>query len=250
MSSSVHCAADEFSAVAPGSFDLILLNSVVQYFPSFEYLVEVLRAASTRLAPGGIIYLGDLRHQGILPVFHMDVLLKCASDQTPMFALREELARRVEEEQELAISPAALHELRHQIPGLSAPCVALKDGSRHNELSRFRYDAMIRWQAATSETAQPATLDWTRDLACSVDELRRVLESRALPALRVKNIPNARLLRAARALRAADGDDFANAGALRAHLATDLPEGIEPEALRSLGTRLGRRGTAHVERDE
>ena len=35
-------AADDFSGMDAGSFDVVVLNSVVQYFPSADYLVEVL----------------------------------------------------------------------------------------------------------------------------------------------------------------------------------------------------------------
>jgi amino acid adenylation domain-containing protein len=236
----VSCAANDLAAIAPGAFDVILLNSVVQYFPSFDYLVEVVRTATARLAPGGFLYLGDIRHYGILPVFHVDVLLQRAADHTSVSALRDELARRLEEEQELAISPAALHELRHQVPGLGPPLATLKRGWRHNELTRFRYDALMRWQAPALALARPVTLHWDDDLASSLDELRRTLETDATSALLVQSIPNARLLRASRATRALRGGDFATAGALRAHLETSgSPEGVEPEALWSLGSQLG-----------
>jgi SAM-dependent methyltransferase/acyl carrier protein len=238
----VSCAANDLEAIAPGAFDVILLNSVVQYFPSFDYLVEVVRAATARLVPGGFLYLGDIRHYGILPVFHADVLLQRAADQTPVCALRDELARRLEEEQELAISPAALHELQHQVPGLGPPGAALKRGWRHNELSRFRYDALMRWQAPVSAPARPVALHWEHDLASNLDQLRCVLETDATPALLVQSIPNARLLHASRVTHAVRAGDFATVGALRAHLEkSGSPELVEPEALWSLGSQLGRR---------
>src|SRR6185503_8125304 len=48
-----HAAADDFSGIEPGSFDVVVLNSVVQYFPSPEYLERVLRAAMRAVRPGG-----------------------------------------------------------------------------------------------------------------------------------------------------------------------------------------------------
>ncbi|MBV9728578.1 MAG: AMP-binding protein, partial [Pseudonocardiales bacterium] len=45
-----------------GVFDTVILNSVIQYFPSVEYLVEVLEAALRLLAPGGAVFLGDVRN--------------------------------------------------------------------------------------------------------------------------------------------------------------------------------------------
>ena len=46
--------ATDLGAIAEGQFDLVLLNSVVQYFPSFDYL-GVVRAAAVR-RPGGLLY--------------------------------------------------------------------------------------------------------------------------------------------------------------------------------------------------
>ncbi len=46
-------AAHELQDLPEGRFDLVVLNSVVQYFPSAGYLVDVLRTARRLLAPGG-----------------------------------------------------------------------------------------------------------------------------------------------------------------------------------------------------
>ena len=44
--------AEDFSDIAPGSFDTIVINSVVQYFPGVDYLIEVLSQAVERCASG------------------------------------------------------------------------------------------------------------------------------------------------------------------------------------------------------
>ena len=41
-------------------FDAVILNSVVQYFPGVDYLLEVLDGAIERVRPGGFVYLGDV----------------------------------------------------------------------------------------------------------------------------------------------------------------------------------------------
>jgi amino acid adenylation domain-containing protein len=43
-----------------GPFDLVVMSSVVQFFPDVEYLYTVLESASRLLRPGGRIVLGDL----------------------------------------------------------------------------------------------------------------------------------------------------------------------------------------------
>src|SRR5262249_8436477 len=51
--------AHELSFVADDSCDLVIINSVVQYFPDFEYLLKVLSEAVRVTATGGHIFVGD-----------------------------------------------------------------------------------------------------------------------------------------------------------------------------------------------
>src|SRR5262249_31386237 len=45
-----------------GYFDTIILNSVVQYFPNTGYLAVVIDNAMDLLAPGGALFIGDVRN--------------------------------------------------------------------------------------------------------------------------------------------------------------------------------------------
>lgn len=63
-------AAHDIDVLPAGSFDLIILNSVVESFPGYGYLRSVLDKAAALLAPGGVLFLGSLwdldRQQGYL----------------------------------------------------------------------------------------------------------------------------------------------------------------------------------------
>jgi amino acid adenylation domain-containing protein len=50
----------DIDLLSPGSLDLIILNSVVESFPGFGYLADVLDKALTLLAPGGSLFLGSI----------------------------------------------------------------------------------------------------------------------------------------------------------------------------------------------
>jgi amino acid adenylation domain-containing protein len=54
-------AAHDLDLLAGRSFDLIVLNSVIESFPGFGYLADVLNRAAGLLAPGGAIFLGNIR---------------------------------------------------------------------------------------------------------------------------------------------------------------------------------------------
>ena len=55
-----HMAAHDMDLLPAGSFDLIVMNSVIESFPGYGYLRSVLDKAATLLAPGGVMFLGSL----------------------------------------------------------------------------------------------------------------------------------------------------------------------------------------------
>lgn len=62
------CMADDMAGL--GVFDVVVLNSVVQYFPDQAYLDRVLTAAATC---GGDVFIGDVRDMRLLGEFHLSV---------------------------------------------------------------------------------------------------------------------------------------------------------------------------------
>ena len=67
--------ADDFSGIDAGDFDMVVINSVVQYLPSMDYLVDVLTGAVAAVAAGGQIFVGDLRSFPLLKAYHTSVEL-------------------------------------------------------------------------------------------------------------------------------------------------------------------------------
>ena len=57
--------AHVIEALPRGHFDTIILNSVVQYFPHAGYLAEVIDNAMELLAPGGALFIGDVRNHAL-----------------------------------------------------------------------------------------------------------------------------------------------------------------------------------------
>src|SRR5205807_805833 len=73
-------AAHELGAIQPAGFDVVVLNSVAQYFPDVRYLMNVLRLALGALAPGGAVFVGDVRSLPLLEAFATSVELAQAPD--------------------------------------------------------------------------------------------------------------------------------------------------------------------------
>src|SRR6201993_4528814 len=62
-------------ALPRGYFDTIILNSVIQYFPNAGYLAEVIDNAMDLLAPGGALFIGDVRNHTRQAAFQTAVAL-------------------------------------------------------------------------------------------------------------------------------------------------------------------------------
>lgn len=153
------CAeAKDFSNVPPHRYDLILINSVVQYFPSLEYLTEVIEKSLSVLSDDGVIFIGDVRDYRLLEVFHLSLLLH-GKVETPTSdpALRRKLQRSVETESELLVDPTWFLLLRDRLLEVSSVAIMPKISKHTNEMSAFRYDVMVQKRASTR---LPTEVNW------------------------------------------------------------------------------------------
>jgi amino acid adenylation domain-containing protein len=67
-------ASHDIDVIAPGSLDLIVMNSVIESFPGFGYLADVLDKAVTLLAPGGALFLGSIWDLDRKDAYHNDLV--------------------------------------------------------------------------------------------------------------------------------------------------------------------------------
>jgi len=211
--------AHDLGDLPAGSFDAIVLNSVVQYFPSVEYLLDVLDICVRLLAPGGALFLGDIRSLPQLEAFHVSVALANASGETPLAEVRGRVEQALAQESELIIDPAFFDAVRTRLPRISTCVMRLKSGRGRNELVRFRYDALLRAEADPESAPVVVSGDGVRALARITDALASTPVS-----ARINDLPNVRVSRDLRAVEllysttgvvrqlnvALDGDDLAS----------------------------------------
>jgi amino acid adenylation domain-containing protein/non-ribosomal peptide synthase protein (TIGR01720 family) len=205
-------AADDFAGLPPGGFDTVVLNSVIQYFPNVDYLLRVLDGALRVLAPGGSIFIGDVRNLRLLETLQAAVLRHRHGSDEPGERQRERVRRAVAEEEELLVDPAFFEALPRRYAGIGDVEVSLKCGRCRNELNAYRYDVVLR-TGEISRGPEPEPLRWRRDVADPA-ALRERLARDGARAFEVDDVPNARVLDAAHAL--------------------------DPETLRELGGQTGR----------
>ena len=230
--------ADDFDGFAEASFDTVVLNSTVQYFPSIDYLMAVLRHAARVVAPGGRIFVGDVRNLRLLAAFHAGVELFQASPSTATSDVRERVRRRVGKEQELVVDPAFFGAFKRTCDVIQAVEVQLKRGSRRNELSSYRYDVVMNvGRGAVIDHQANVEVDW-QTLGDSTS-LATVLRRDSERPIAIRNVPNSRILEDLKAyelLVAAAPPATCRAVKL---LAAHAAGGIDPEAVWRLGAESG-----------
>ncbi|MEV7629532.1 amino acid adenylation domain-containing protein, partial [Actinoplanes sp. NPDC089786] len=141
--------ADDVTGLPEGHFDTIVLNSVVQYFPDAAYLSRVLRQALTLLAPGGRIFVGDVRNLRLLRHLHQAVLSPRLSGDR----LRRAVDHGVAVEKELLLDPDFFAGFAGGVE------IRLKPGGYVNELSAYRYDVVLH-RDAVPECGDLPVVDW------------------------------------------------------------------------------------------
>jgi len=202
----LECMAEDFSAIEAAAFDAVILNSVVQYFPSHEYLIRVLEGARRALVPGGVIIVGDVRSLPLLEAFTQSRVLSEADDQVQAGEVRSRVSLLMDREEELLLDPLFFHAAAQRIGGFDAVHVQPKRGYAQNELTKYRYTAILRAAGparAASSVSAPAGLDWGGDVH-GVDSLTQHLRAATHDRLLVRRIPNGRV-----------GREVAEAAALR-----------------------------------
>lgn len=183
--------ADDFSGIAPGSFDLVVLNSVVQYFPSVDYLLRVLAGAFGVLAPGGAIFIGDVRSLPLLEAFHHSVELFKAQPTATLEQLQQRVVKRMMQEEELVLDPDFFPALKRRFEKITGVEIQLKRGRYLNELTKYRYDVVLHTAAVTPPDDH--RLDWLDD-GLDLGRLRQILSESAPESVLIERMPNARLL--------------------------------------------------------
>ncbi|MEO3842409.1 amino acid adenylation domain-containing protein [Streptomyces sp. B22F1] len=220
--------------------DLVLFNSVVQYFPGPDYLRRVLTEAVRVAGPEGAVFVGDVRDLALLPAFHADTQLRLAPPLAPAREVAAASARALAEERELCLTPGFFEDFA-AAAGLGLR-IELKRGRHANELTRFRWDVTLYGPRRAPDDTDGKRLPWT-DLPgpCALAEL--LAGTAANRALTVTGLPDERLVRPLAALsllRRGQAPDQTAWGLERALWEASADQGVAPEDLAELADRHGR----------
>ncbi len=228
--------ADDFEGVEAASFDAVILNSVIQYFPGVEYLLRVLQGAVQAVAGGGFIFVGDVRNFRLLEAYHASVQAHQAPPSLTLDELQQRMREHLSREEELVLDPAFFPALCARFPEISELHLQPKRGRFENELTRFRYDAVMRVGGVRRAPAAYSWTDWEREKP-SVQDIRRQLQDARPDVLALGRVANRRVAREIEMARLVTrGDGPATVAELRE--AVVGAAALDPEELWALGEEL------------
>ncbi|MEH2238477.1 amino acid adenylation domain-containing protein [Nostoc sp.] len=232
--------ASDFDKVETAAFDIVILNSVVQYFPRIDYLISVLEGAVRATAPGGFIFIGDVRSLALLQAFHASVQLEQAEASLTRSELQQRVQMQIFQEAELVIDPAFFSAIKQYFPQISHVQIQLLRGRDRNELTQFRYNVILQiGDEIINNTEFTSVLNWSED-NLTVSAVSELLIKNKPEILCIKNVPNARVMAAVKTAEwLSNIEGFKTVGQMRKALQELENLGVEPEDLYTLDVPYG-----------
>ncbi|GCE60718.1 non-ribosomal peptide synthetase [Microcystis aeruginosa] len=224
-------SANQFEGITPQSYDLVILNSVIQYFPSVDYLLGVLDGVINSIETGGKILIGDVRNLKLLEAFHTAVEFYRADDDLSIKELRQRIRNGLRTEEELLIDPDFFIFLKQKYPRISQVQIELKRGYNQTEMNRFRYDVVLYLDQPQPLVAEWQWLNWEVE-QLSLEKIQRILDTQKPDLLGIENIPNIRLISEMVLLEKVP--EFEGTVKQLKAILSQMEIGINPEALRTL----------------
>ncbi|WP_428833592.1 amino acid adenylation domain-containing protein [Mycolicibacterium porcinum] len=230
--------ADVADGLPDGYFDTIIVNSVIQYFPNAAYLTDVIDNAVELLAPGGTLFIGDVRNHSLQGAFQTGIALARSGAGADSDEIRQRVQRAILGEPELLLAPEFFTTWASDHPSVGGIGIQVKRGEADNELTRYRYDVAIHKSAgAVRSLADVPVWDWA-DCA-GLSGLHAELAAQRPPTVRVRAIPRAGVIADVIVEQAlAAGRPLADALA-QADVAATPADAVTPELLYRLGEAAG-----------
>ncbi len=234
-------AGDDLSGIPRHYFDLVVINEVVQYFPSIQYLLRILEQLPDLIAAESAIFLGGIRNLELLEALRASVEVSRAPGLISLKELRQRIGKQVQREKELLIAPSFFARLKEESPWIEEIEIQLKGGQHVNELVKYRYDATLYVGWAWRQRRGRRSLDWQND-RLSLNGLRQKL-TESDETIEIEGIPNSRVGEDAKILKLlAEEPGEQSLEQLRKRLQEDAdPCEVSPQQLWELGKEMGRR---------
>ncbi|NEP11784.1 MAG: amino acid adenylation domain-containing protein, partial [Symploca sp. SIO2C1] len=230
-------AAEDMAEIDDNSFDVVLLSSIVQYFPSVEYLLQVISNSIRVVKPGGTIFLGDIRSLPLMRAFHTSVQLYKATPSLSVQQLQQTIDRQIQQETEFLVSPELFVALKEIYPEISHVQIRLQRGTEHNELNKYRYSVLLHIEAQPASVIEAPV---ENGVGMSIEEIEAYLKQQQPDSICFSNLANSRVATDVEAVELlSQPESKLNVQQLKQQLEDKPANGIAPEQLEQLSTSLG-----------
>jgi SAM-dependent methyltransferase/acyl carrier protein len=227
--------AHDISNLPAAFFDGVLLNGVIEYFPSADYLLQVLNGVLQLLAPGGFIFFGAVPNLAVQDVFHVWEELLRAGDAEDPGALQQRARNRVAADRRLLVSPEFFRALPKETPQITRIDIRTLGGCFENEASKLvadtSFDAILSIGEWSEEERTVQRFDWEQEHLNPAEVARRLQETRG-DIFHVSRVPHGRMRQRRRVLGLLR-DPVKTVGEWRKLLASDA---VEPGLMELLDT--------------
>lgn len=234
--------ADDFSMVNKNSLDLVIINSVVQYFPDAPYLIKVIQEAAKAVKSGGCIYIGDMQSKSTLEIHHAADQLNRSDNQLTVAEFKNIVSRRVSLEDELTADPDFFYLLPDIIPAIKSVNIQLREGRHDNEITKYHYDVWLYINSEKTILKNDINLTWQPEF--TLRQLSGELEKNQSKIIALSGIMNSRTTGDCflqQILKENDDKDSVMDLKIKTQ---DSPEGLNPDVFWDIGNRSG--FNAHV----
>lgn len=175
--------------------EVVVLNSVVQYFPSAEYLLDF-TTSITRLPTVSKIVFGDVRSLPLNRQFQIARVLFSNQKRLSLKEVRHAMLRLDAQEEELLVDPTFFTSLQRRMPAVIKHVEILpKKMKAANELSSYRYSAVLHLHNQDGYALNIVDLtkaEWVdfKHFALDGDGIaKRLVDSPKMSTFAVGNIP-------------------------------------------------------------
>ncbi|KAK5991451.1 Nonribosomal peptide synthetase dtxS1 [Cladobotryum mycophilum] len=198
------------SSVAP---NLVIINSVAQYFPSQEYLFKVVEDI-IELGSVDTIFFGDVRSHALYKEFRASkVLFNVGGAAVSKGEVRQKMTELERTELELLVDPAFFTTLPSRLPQIEHVEILSKKMKATNELSSYRYAAVLHIKSKSQhsqprqihEVSDDSWIDYTKQ-GMDKSSLLQLLQSSSPELVAINNIPYSKTIFERFALELLDND--------------------------------------------
>ena len=136
----IQCRADEIDRKSVGNVDIVIFNSVCQYFDDEQYMLDVFEKCAALIPEEGVIYYGDIRDADLLGEYKKSLYEYKAKDDNRFVSNAIEHA---ENGSELLFKREFFERLPERYDFVGGVEITKKYGSIRNEMTEYRYDVVV-----------------------------------------------------------------------------------------------------------